>query len=331
MFWHIQCSNNFYFFWKWAQKQSPTVLGFGRKPWFCYLKRTAFPKGEVKLSLNGAPQVNASWQTITNKINCNQQRLHLHLWITQILSPCVTQSKDTAGKPLILLLGSEHCNFWHSKEDLLQCKHSSQGPAWLSSALIEAPRLSEPPPCAAPLRHFGGGSLEKLTHKSLLCSGNRTPPALLLNQAGPASKATEPELQAPPMITGGHPEPGEIILSAPLQCCPNTKKIIKSNFSLLDLLMCNPTLLSHLYSISFLILTGAQKPQQLSKGTAPFKNIYIRLFKVNFKFTLNQWILGWWQECSGRTELDRFTLSILLKSCFVLLNHLSTALLFLPE
>lgn len=142
MFWHIQYSNNFYFFWKWAQKQSPTVLGFGRKPWFSYLKRTAFQKDQVKLSLNGALQVNVSWQTITNKINCNQQRLHLHLWITQIPLPCVTQGKDSAGKPLILLSGSEHCNFWHSKEDLLQCKPSSQGPAWLSSGLRHQSFLS---------------------------------------------------------------------------------------------------------------------------------------------------------------------------------------------
>lgn len=96
-----------------------------------------FKKGEVKLSLNGALQLNVSRQTIRNKINCNQQRFHLHLSITQIpITLCDSKSghcrKAPNSPPRIRALSF-----------LTQQGGSGAAKAHLGWALfLEAPRLS---------------------------------------------------------------------------------------------------------------------------------------------------------------------------------------------
>lgn len=107
----------------------------------------------------------------------------------------------------------------------------------------------------APLRHFGVAPLGSwhTNPSSVLpaCSGNRTPPALLLNllmeepRLVLASKATEtPELQAPSFITGDHSE--QVKKPSPHSCNIALIQNIKYFLIRSAEVTCNPPLLSHL-------------------------------------------------------------------------------------
>lgn len=174
-----------------------------------------------------------SKQTITNKINRNQQRLHLQLWITQVLLHCVTQSKDNEEKKKkqILLWGSEHCNSWHSKEE-----QEHPGPI-LGDLFLEG--LSEPlPGVLVPLRRDLCVSFQSChpqnVSKFLLALGTGTHICWWWTQAGPDL-----------LLSSRHPH-----LSLEI-----TQSQVKSSSAH----SCN------IVSVSAnQILTGAQKPQQLS-------------------------------------------------------------------
>lgn len=156
-----------------------------------------------------------SKQTITNKINRNQQRLHLHLWITQVLLHCVTQSKDNEEKKKTKFFSEDRSTVI---PDTARKNRSIQGPFWVISVFRGTFWASSW--CVGATEEGFVCQLSKLPPPKCLkvpaCSGNRDPHLLMMN---PGWSWPPPELQTPPFITGNHSEPGEIILSTLLQYC----------------------------------------------------------------------------------------------------------------